>query len=105
MSVWRDRIAGGLLGLLVSDALGCPYEFHQPADLPPLDQIEMAPPPGFDRAHVGTPPGTWTDDGAQALCLLASLLDRGGFDPSDFGRRLLNWYAWGYMAVDGRVMR
>lgn len=66
----NDRIAGGLAGLLVGDALGCPYEFHGAPAIPALDAIEMNPPPGFARAHAGTPPGTWTDDGAMALCLL-----------------------------------
>ena len=98
-----DRIAGGLVGLLIGDALGCPYEFKQPGALPALDAIEMTPPAGFDRAHHGTPPGTWTDDGAMALCLLASLLERGRLDLDDLGRRFVNWYEHGYMAVDGRV--
>jgi ADP-ribosylglycohydrolase len=99
----RERIEGGLLGLLVGDALGVPYEFHEPADLPPEAQIEFAPPPGFRRAHVGTPPGTWSDDGAQALALLASLLDCGRFEAEDFGQRLVAWYEQGSYAVDGRV--
>jgi ADP-ribosyl-[dinitrogen reductase] hydrolase len=30
----RERIEGGLLGLLVGDAVGVPYEFHDPLDLP-----------------------------------------------------------------------
>ncbi len=63
----------------------------------------MAPPVGFARAHRGTPPGTWSDDGAHALCLLASLLEREGFDAHDLARRLLAWRKEGYMAVDGRV--
>jgi ADP-ribosylglycohydrolase len=99
----RERIEGGLVGLLVGDALGVPYEFHQPQDIPPLDQIEFAPPPGFRRAHAGVPPGTWSDDGAQALALLASLLDCGRFDADDFGRRLVAWYERGALAVDGHV--
>ncbi len=99
----RDRIAGGLVGLLVGDALGVPYEFHPAAELPPFADIAFDPPPGFRRAHAGVPPGTWSDDGAQALCLLASLLECGGFDLGDFSRRLVNWYDDGYLAVDGRV--
>lgn len=97
------RIAGGLHGLLVGDALGVPYEFHDPEDLPALARIEMDPPDGFDRAHAGIPPGTWSDDGAQALCLLASLLECGRLDAEDLGRRLLAWRDRGYMAVGGRV--
>jgi ADP-ribosylglycohydrolase len=64
----RDRIAGGLFGMLVGDALGVPYEFNRAADIPAPDQIEMQPPLGFVRSHALVPPGTWSDDGAQALC-------------------------------------
>lgn len=99
----RSRIEGGIFGLLVGDALGVPYEFHRPTAIPPIDQIEMEPPPGFDRAHAGTPPGTWSDDGAHALCLLASLLHVGRLDPEDLARRLTNWYEHRYLAVDNRV--
>jgi ADP-ribosyl-[dinitrogen reductase] hydrolase len=99
----RDRIEGALWGLLIGDALGVPYEFHSPESIPPFDQIELTPPPGFSRAHDGVPPGTWSDDGAQALCLLASLLQRGELDIEDLMRRFTNWYELGYMAVDHRV--
>jgi len=98
-----DRIRGGLVGLLVGDALGVPYEFHRPEDLPPHDAIEYSPPPGFERAHLGVPPGTWSDNGAQALCLLASLLESGRLDLEDFSGRLVRWYEEGYLAVDGVV--
>ena len=99
----RERLAGGLVGLLVGDALGVPYEFHAPQDLPPEEQIEFTPPQGFARAHAGTPPGTWSDDGALALCLLDSLLARGRFDAEDLGQRFTRWYEDGYLAVGGRV--
>lgn len=99
----RSRIEGALYGLLIGDALGVPYEFHAKARIPPLDRIEMDPPLGFDRAHAGVPPATYSDDGAQALCLLASLLDRDGLDVDDLGKRLCDWYESGYLAVDGHV--
>jgi ADP-ribosyl-[dinitrogen reductase] hydrolase len=67
MPTRADRIEGGLIGLLVGDALGVPYEFSSPATLPPASQIEFTPPPDLTRAHQGTPPGTWSDDGAGAL--------------------------------------
>jgi ADP-ribosylglycohydrolase len=96
----RDRVAGGLVGLLIGDAVGVPYEFHAPEDLPPREHIDLVPPPHFPRAHASVPPGTWSDDGAQALCLLASLLHAGTFDLDDFSRRLVNWREVGYLAVD-----
>jgi len=103
MPTFRERIEGGLLGLLIGDALGVPYEFHSAASLPPAAEIEFSPPAHFPRAHAGVPPGTWSDDGAQALALLASLLGSSTLDLEDFGRRLVAWYEKGYLAVDGRV--
>jgi len=98
----EDRISGGLIGLLVGDALGVPYEFHSPDEIPPFAEIEFKPPPYFRRSH-NVPPGTWSDDGAQALILLASLNHCSKLDLDDFGRRLVNWYEHGYMAVDNHV--
>lgn len=98
-----NRLKGGLFGLLVGDALGVPYEFHYAADIPPYELIEMQPPEGFMRAHMGVPAGTWSDDGAQALCLLDSLLSAGKFDMNDFSDKLLAWYDEGLWAVDENV--
>ncbi|MCY1197665.1 ADP-ribosyl-[dinitrogen reductase] glycohydrolase [compost metagenome] len=94
---------GGLVGLLVGDALGVPYEFHSAQQLPARKAIEMQPPTGFPRAHNDVPIGTWSDDGAQALCLLATLVEHGKFSLVDFADRLLRWLDRGYLAVDGRV--
>lgn len=91
------------MGLLVGDALGVPYEFNAAEALPPRHELEMTPPAGFRRAHPGVPPGTWSDDGAQALCLLASLLQCGRCDPVDLGRRLLAWRDQGALTPDGQV--
>jgi len=100
MPTRRERLEGGLLGLLVGDALGVPYEFEKPL---PLAQIDFTPPPGHWHAWPLTPPGTWSDDGAQALCLLASLLERDRFDADDLAQRLLRCHTEGYLWVDGRV--
>jgi ADP-ribosyl-[dinitrogen reductase] hydrolase len=99
----NESLAGGLFGLLIGDALGVPYEFTPAARIPATDLIEMTPPATFTRAHRGVPVGTWSDDGAQALCLLASLLEMGQLDLTDFARRLVAWFEDGYMAVDGKV--
>jgi len=98
-----DRVRGGLYGLLVGDALGVPYEFHDPANLPPAEVIDMEPPEGFNRSHRGTPVGTWSDDGAQALALLDSLLTCDGLDPDDLGQRFVAWWNDGYATPDGRA--
>jgi ADP-ribosylglycohydrolase len=98
-----DAELGGLVGLLVGDAVGVGYEFRAPERIPSRDQIEMTTPVEFMRSHAGVPVGTWSDDGAQALCLLASLLERGKLSLTDFAGRLLKWLDHGYMAVGGDV--
>jgi ADP-ribosylglycohydrolase len=98
-----ERVRGGLYGLLVGDALGVPYEFHDPANLPDRDDIDMVPPPGFNRSHRGTPVGTWSDDGAQALALLDTLVACGGFDPVHYGKNLVAWWNEGAFTPDGRA--
>lgn len=99
-NIQAERIKGGIVGLLVGDALGVPYEFHARESIPPFEQIEFEPPVNFNRAHSSVPPGTWSDDGAQALCLLASLLECGKFDVDDFAEKLVAWFREDYMAVD-----
>lgn len=96
-------IRGAIYGLLVGDAVGVPYEFKVPSQLPDIEQIDMIPPKGFARTYASLPIGTWSDDGAQALCLLASLLDQKKLNPEDFMQRICDWYQSGYMAVDGQV--
>ncbi len=84
-----NKLKGGLIGLLVGDALGVPFEFHAREEIPPFEEIEFEPPANFRRAHAGVPVGTWSDDGAQALCLLASLLECGKFDAKILLKRLI----------------
>ena len=103
MSQAVQRIAGGLIGLLVGDALGVPYEFHPPESLPPPAQIEFTPPKGFQRSHPGVRPGTWSDDGAQALILLDSLLTRDGLHLAHFAAGLRRWLMEGFYAVNRSV--
>jgi ADP-ribosylglycohydrolase len=50
-----DRVRGGVYGLLVGDALGVPYEFHDASEIPAEHEISRwhhrkgfdAPIPGF----------------------------------------------------------
>ena len=100
---FANQIAGGLWGLLIGDAVGVPYEGRHQGDLPLRDDLEMIPPDGFRKSYPTVPSGTWSDDGAQALALLASLLDCGRMDADDFGERLVDWLCDGYMAVNNRV--
>jgi ADP-ribosylglycohydrolase len=98
----HERLEGGLLGLLTGDALGVPYEFKKPDELPSFAQIEMQPPEGYFCNHGKIPPGTWSDDSSEALCLFTSLRECGGLDLDDLAQRLMAWMHGGYMAVDAQ---
>jgi len=97
------RIRGGMYGLLIGDALGVPYEFSSPTDIPQRQLVEMSPPSGFARAHLAVPIGTWSDDGAQALVLLDSLIKSRTPNLQHLTDGLLGWYQTGYMTPDNRV--
>ena len=99
----HERISGALLGLLIGDALGVPYEFHRASELPAFAEIEFEPPVWFRRSHDSARAGTWSDDGAQALVLLDSLLECGKFDAEHFAKGLIAWQDNGFMAVDNYV--
>ncbi len=86
------RLAGGVWGHVVGDAVGVPYEFQPPID--PGDVTFGA------RGTHRQPPGTWSDDGALMLALLDSLLEV-GFAPEDQGRRIVAWYRRGAYTPDG----
>lgn len=103
MKISENKRQGILLGMLVGDALGVPYEFHDAAELPGLDGLEFEPPVGFPRAHRGVPAGTWSDDGALALALLDSLQSHPRLDLQDLGERMLAWRDQGRYTPDGRV--
>jgi ADP-ribosyl-[dinitrogen reductase] hydrolase len=89
----RQRLIGGLLGVVVGDAIGVPWEF-QPANSAPLP----TPAVGFQTFHQ--PPGTWSDDGAMTLALLESLLEV-GWDLDDQGRRFLAWFDEAHYTATG----
>ena len=64
---------------------------------------KMVPPPGFRKTYPKVAAGTWSDDGAQELCLMDSLLRHGKFSLKAYSDALLAWYEEGFWAVDGTV--
>lgn len=102
----RDRLLGALYGALIGDAVGVPYEFNQPCDLPPIAQIDMIPPAGFHHTYPHVLPGTWSDDGSLLLCLLEAMLEHPHTQSNQWAREFVNraqrWRFDGYFAVDGK---
>lgn len=90
----EERYRGALIGLAVGDALGTTLEFSIPGTFEPISDMNGGGP-------FKLKPGEWTDDTSMALCLAESILDTGGFDPSDQMRRYVRWRDEGYLSATG----
>lgn len=90
----KDKFYGAMLGLAVCDALGAPIE---PEPIEERERMESL----SDARKCGMLPGVWTDDTSMALCLLESLVEKGGVDLKDQMSRYSKWYRSGYMTPHG----
>jgi ADP-ribosylglycohydrolase len=88
-----SRIRGTVFGQAIGDALGLATEFMS------RDDVKRHYPHGVEHytdmvrdAHRSRwQPGEWTDDTAQFLCILDSLLEHGTVVPLDIAKRIKNW--------------
>ena len=88
------RARGALLDLAVGDAVGTTVEFKPRGTFEPLTDMV-----GGGPFHLA--PGQFTDDTSMALCLGASLIEK-GFDLHDQMTRYTRWSNDGYMSSNGR---
>ena len=93
----RDRLMGGLVGLIIGDALGVPVEFssRQERDQDPLQGMR-----GFGTHHQ--PAGTWSDDGALAMAHAAAFIAH-GWNPEQHLRAFLAWLEDGHFTAHNNV--
>ena len=98
----RNKWLDGIMGVVVGDALGVPYEFRS--------RDEMKQDPATDMRGYGTynmPPGTWSDDSSMTLASLASLneIRREGMpvDFQDMMERFTSWAVKGEYTPYGEV--
>ncbi len=80
----EDRRAGAILGLAVGDALGAPYEFCSPREVPE-GPLEMA-----GGGWLGLEPGETTDDTALARAVLVGY-EAGSLDLRRVREAMLSW--------------
>jgi len=93
----QDAIIGGIMGVVIGDALGLPVQFMTKTE------IEKSPITGMTGGGAfGLEPGAWSDDSSLTLCLVESLSEV-GYNPADIARRFVMWYRDGYMTPLGEA--
>jgi ADP-ribosyl-[dinitrogen reductase] hydrolase len=88
-----QRVIGALVGSVVGDALGAPFEFGPAGD---FSNRFPGPARGLSTEMCGGRgwrPGEWTDDTQMGLLVAGSLLDHDGLEPSDLFDRFRAWLA------------
>jgi ADP-ribosyl-[dinitrogen reductase] hydrolase len=89
-SMDRNRILGGILGVVTGDALGLPVQFES------REKRRQRPVRGMEGWGVfNMPPGSISDDGSLTLCLAESICEA-GLSPQDAAKRFLRWYQEGH---------
>lgn len=88
-------VYNGIMGLVVGDALGVPFEFRQRGTYKATDMV------GFGTHQQ--PPGTWSDDSSLTLATLESIVRRGGVDPADIMQNFFFWLDDGMFTPYGKV--
>ncbi len=86
----EDKFKGALMGLIVGDALGAPFEGMKSKNIKFDNKMESGGPHNI-RA------GQWTDDSSMALCLAESLI-KDGFDLESQMGRYVKWFENGYLS-------
>ena len=80
----RNYYLDGMMGLIVGDAVGVPYEFSSRGKLAAYPASDMI---GYGTYNV--PAGTWSDDSSMALAALDNL--RNGYDPENIMQKFTDW--------------
>lgn len=93
----RDRLLGGLIGLIIGDALGVPVEFSFRGD---LDYNPVRGMRGFGTHQQ--PLGSWSDDGSLALAHAEALIQH-GWDPQKHLQGFLAWLDEARWTANGHV--
>ena len=99
----KNKVMGGIFGLIIGDAVGVPYEFYEAEKLPEIGKIDMIPPKEFEKSYPDVPYGTYSDDSAQFLCILDSYIQNDSFNIEDIADKISRWLNEGLWAVDNIV--
>ena len=88
-----QRVIGALVGSVVGDALGAPFEFGPAGQYSARFAVPRRGLRGemVGGGTLGWQPGEWTDDTQMALHVAQSLLDKGDVDEADLFDRFQRW--------------
>lgn len=89
------KVYDGIMGLVVGDALGVPFEFKKRDTFKATDMI------GYGTYNQ--PPGTWSDDSSLTLATLESIGRLGYIDPVDIMNNFFAWLDAGQFTPYGKV--
>ncbi len=93
----RDRVVGGVLGLVVGDAMGAPYEFMDSRMVQEIYVEEMR---GGGFHSQG--PGVWTDDSSLTLATIDALVTE-GYSLEAIAERFVEWLYHDRFTATGHV--
>lgn len=94
--ITKDIVYAGILGGVVGDALGVPYEFKSRSDMTKYPATTMR---GYGTYRQ--PPGTWSDDSSMTIATLDSLAN--GLDYEDLMIKFCQWIIQGEYTQYGNV--
>ena len=78
-----NKLYCGIMGLVVGDALGVPFEFSRRDTFSVTDMV------GYGTHYQ--PAGTWSDDSSMALATLDSFVQLGKLDLKHLMDQFVNW--------------
>ena len=84
-----EKIYSAIMGLVVGDALGVPYEFRKRGTFRATDMV--------GGGTYGLPKGTWSDDSSMTLATMESIYQMGGrIDREDIMHNFVRWLCHGH---------
>lgn len=89
------KVYDGIMGVVVGDALGVPYEFRERDTFTASDMV------GYGTHDQ--PPGTWSDDSSLTIATLESIGRLGRIDCNDIMENFVQWLCDGRFTAHGNV--
>lgn len=93
-----DQLYASIMGFIVGDAMGVPYEFRRRGEFHLDSSAEMV---GYGSHSM--PEGTWSDDSSMVLASMDSIAEKETADYQDIMNHYVGWYQNGENTATGKV--